>query len=157
MAKTVADILWEMLEGAGVKRCYGIVGDALNPVIEALHRKLSFAETRIFGRPFTLEDLIALFLRGILPRHGAQPPGTLMVAVTFMSWVSTSETVPSTRLLRNQCRPSPFGQKLCAPLPVCRRPTTEPSLGSTETRPSSPVKATSRRLLSGSTSAPAGA
>jgi len=38
MAKTVADVLWEMLQGAGVKRCYGIVGDALNPVIEALHR-----------------------------------------------------------------------------------------------------------------------
>ena len=85
------------------------------------------------------------------------PPGTLMVATTFMSWVSISETVPSTRLLRNQCRPSPLGQKLCAPLPVCRRPTTEPSLGSTATRPSSPVSATSRRLLSGSMSAPAGA
>jgi pyruvate dehydrogenase (quinone) len=27
-----------MLESAGVKRCYGIVGDALNPVIDALHR-----------------------------------------------------------------------------------------------------------------------
>jgi hypothetical chaperone protein len=40
----------------------------------------SFAETRVFGRPFTLEDLIALFLRGILPRHSAQPPGTVMVA-----------------------------------------------------------------------------
>jgi hypothetical chaperone protein len=40
----------------------------------------SFAETRIFGRPFTLEDLIALFLRGILPKHGAQPAGTVMVA-----------------------------------------------------------------------------
>ena len=80
------------------------------------------------------------------------PPGTLMVATTFMSWVSISDTVPSTRLLRNQCRPSPFGQKLCAPLPVCRRPTTAPSLGSTATRPSSPVSATSRRLLSGSMS-----
>jgi hypothetical protein len=34
-----------------------------------------------------------------------------------MSWVSISDTVPSTRLLRNQWRPSPFGQKLCAPLP----------------------------------------
>ena len=30
------------------------------------------------------------------------PPGTLMVPATFMSCVSTSETVPSTRLLRNQ-------------------------------------------------------
>ena len=38
MAQTVADLLWEMLEKAGVQRCYGIVGDALNPVIDALHR-----------------------------------------------------------------------------------------------------------------------
>ncbi len=38
MAQNVADLLWEMLEKAGVKRCYGIVGDALNPVIDALHR-----------------------------------------------------------------------------------------------------------------------
>jgi pyruvate dehydrogenase (quinone) len=34
----VADLLWEMLAKAGVKRCYGIVGDALNPVIDALRR-----------------------------------------------------------------------------------------------------------------------
>lgn len=27
MAKKVADLLWEMLAQAGVKRCYGIVGD----------------------------------------------------------------------------------------------------------------------------------
>ncbi len=38
MARSVADLLWEMLEKAGVKRCYGIVGDALNPVIDALRR-----------------------------------------------------------------------------------------------------------------------
>src|SRR5882724_7631029 len=38
MARTVADLLWEMLQKAGVKRCYGIVGDALNPVIDALRR-----------------------------------------------------------------------------------------------------------------------
>ena len=38
MAKSVADVLWQMLEAAGVKRCYGIVGDALNPVIDALRR-----------------------------------------------------------------------------------------------------------------------
>jgi pyruvate dehydrogenase (quinone) len=38
MARNVADILWEMLQKAGVKRCYGIVGDALNPVIDALRR-----------------------------------------------------------------------------------------------------------------------
>ena len=38
MSKKVADILWEMLAKAGVKRCYGIVGDALNPVVDALRR-----------------------------------------------------------------------------------------------------------------------
>jgi pyruvate dehydrogenase (quinone) len=38
MAKKVADVLWEMLAKAGVKRCYGIVGDALNPVVDALRR-----------------------------------------------------------------------------------------------------------------------
>ena len=38
MALKVADVMWEMLEKAGVKRCYGIVGDALNPVIDALRR-----------------------------------------------------------------------------------------------------------------------
>src|SRR5215469_1094774 len=38
MAQNVADVMWEMLEKAGVKRCYGIVGDALNPVIDALRR-----------------------------------------------------------------------------------------------------------------------
>ena len=39
MSRNVADVLWEMLANAGVKRCYGIVGDALNPVIDALRRK----------------------------------------------------------------------------------------------------------------------
>jgi pyruvate dehydrogenase (quinone) len=38
MSKDVADGLWEMLASAGVRRCYGIVGDALNPVIDALRR-----------------------------------------------------------------------------------------------------------------------
>src|SRR6202043_1654118 len=38
MGRNVADVLWEMLQKAGVKRCYGIVGDALNPVIDALRR-----------------------------------------------------------------------------------------------------------------------
>jgi pyruvate dehydrogenase (quinone) len=38
MSKNVAEGLWEMLASAGVRRCYGIVGDALNPVIDALRR-----------------------------------------------------------------------------------------------------------------------
>src|ERR1700752_132904 len=48
MAQNVADVMWEMLENAGVKRCYGIVGDALNPVIDALRRngKIEFIHVR---------------------------------------------------------------------------------------------------------------
>jgi pyruvate dehydrogenase (quinone) len=48
MSQTVADVLWEMLAKAGVQRCYGIVGDALNPVIDALRRngKIEFVHVR---------------------------------------------------------------------------------------------------------------
>jgi pyruvate dehydrogenase (quinone) len=48
MARSVADAMWEMLVKAGVKRCYGIVGDALNPVIDALRRngKIEFVHVR---------------------------------------------------------------------------------------------------------------
>jgi len=38
MSKNVADVMWELLHAAGVRRCYGIVGDALNPTIDALRR-----------------------------------------------------------------------------------------------------------------------
>src|SRR6202789_1374932 len=38
MAQNVADLMWKMLEKAGVKRCYGIIGGACNPVIDALRR-----------------------------------------------------------------------------------------------------------------------
>jgi pyruvate dehydrogenase (quinone) len=38
MSKNVADGMWELLEAAGVRRCYGIIGDALNPTIDALRR-----------------------------------------------------------------------------------------------------------------------
>src|ERR1700683_4483190 len=48
MSRTVADLLWDMLVNTGVKRCYGIVGDALNPVIDALRRngKIEFIHVR---------------------------------------------------------------------------------------------------------------
>src|ERR1700722_18949357 len=67
MARTVGDRLWEMLISAGVRRCYGIVGDALNPVIDAMRRNgtvdfihvrheeygafAAVAEARLTGRP----------------------------------------------------------------------------------------------------------
>ena len=48
MSQKVADVMWELLANAGVKRCYGIVGDALNPVIDALRRngKIEFIHVR---------------------------------------------------------------------------------------------------------------
>ena len=67
MSRTVGDRLWEMLVSAGVRRCYGIVGDALNPVIDAMRRNgaidfvhvrneeygafAAVAEARLTGRP----------------------------------------------------------------------------------------------------------
>jgi pyruvate dehydrogenase (quinone) len=48
MSGKAADLLWEMLAKAGVQRCYGIVGDALNPVIDGLRRsgKIEFIHVR---------------------------------------------------------------------------------------------------------------
>jgi len=37
MSKKVADIIIEVLESAGVKRCYGVVGDTLNRVAESIN------------------------------------------------------------------------------------------------------------------------
>src|SRR6266699_277446 len=38
MSKTVAEELLDTLAGAGVQRIYGIVGDSLNPVTDAIRR-----------------------------------------------------------------------------------------------------------------------
>jgi glyoxylate carboligase len=38
MAKTVADGLGQMLSSVGITRCYGVVGDALNPVMDVMRR-----------------------------------------------------------------------------------------------------------------------
>jgi pyruvate dehydrogenase (quinone) len=45
MSRKVEEVLWEMLAKAGVKRCYGMVGDAVNPVVDAL-RRIRDGETR---------------------------------------------------------------------------------------------------------------
>lgn len=48
MKRTVSDDLWLMLKQAGVRRCYGIVGDALNPAFEAIdrHPEIEFIHVR---------------------------------------------------------------------------------------------------------------
>jgi len=40
----------------------------------------SFTETRVFGRPFRLEDLITLFLGGVVPKASEQPGDAVLVA-----------------------------------------------------------------------------
>ncbi|MDX4010003.1 thiamine pyrophosphate-binding protein [Pseudomonas aeruginosa] len=37
-SKKVAEIVVETLEAAGIRHCYGIVGDTLNHVTDAIHR-----------------------------------------------------------------------------------------------------------------------
>jgi hypothetical chaperone protein len=40
----------------------------------------SFTETRVFGRSYTLQDLIALFLGAVVPPSSGEAPGTVVVA-----------------------------------------------------------------------------
>ena len=40
----------------------------------------SFTETRVFGRGYTLPDLIALFLAAVVPPSSGEPPGAILVA-----------------------------------------------------------------------------
>jgi pyruvate dehydrogenase (quinone) len=67
-----------MLEGAGVKRCYGIVGDALNPVIDALRRngKVEFIHVRHeeYGAFATVAD--SYLLENPVAVCGTAGPGT---------------------------------------------------------------------------------
>ena len=94
MARNVADGLWEMLVAAGVRRCYGIVGDALNPVIDALRRNGSVdfvhvrneeygvfaavAEARLTGNPVavcgTAGPGVAHLVNGLLDARKERAP-----------------------------------------------------------------------------------
>ena len=55
MSKNVADAVWELLHAAGVRRCYGIIGDALNPTIDvamaALNSYTSGTRNTVASRP----------------------------------------------------------------------------------------------------------
>jgi pyruvate dehydrogenase (quinone) len=94
MGKTVAEGMWEMLVSAGVRRCYGIVGDALNPVIDALRRNGSVdfvhvrheeygvfaavAEARLTGNPVavcgTAGPGVAHLVNGLLDARRERVP-----------------------------------------------------------------------------------
>ena len=74
MAKTVADGLWDMLVSAGVRRCYGIVGDALNPVIDAMRRNGQVDLVHVRNEEFGVFAATAeARLTGHLPHHCPPP------------------------------------------------------------------------------------
>lgn len=112
MSKTVADGLWELLVSAGVRRCYGIVGDALNPVIDALRRNgevefvhvrheefgafAAVAEARLTGRPVvvcgTAGPGVAHLINGVIDARKEGVP-VIVLAGDTETGVLDSDTV----------------------------------------------------------------
>lgn len=112
MSKTVADGLWELLVSAGVRRCYGIVGDALNPVIDALRRNggvdfvhvrheeygafAAVAEARLTGRPVvvcgTAGPGVAHLINGVIDAQKEGVP-VIVLAGDTETGVLDSDTV----------------------------------------------------------------
>jgi pyruvate dehydrogenase (quinone) len=55
MAKRVADVVVETLQAAGVKRCWGVPGDTLNFVTDAIRRSdIEWVHVRTKRRPGSL-------------------------------------------------------------------------------------------------------
>jgi Thiamine pyrophosphate enzyme, N-terminal TPP binding domain len=73
VARKVADLLWEMLANAGVKRCYGIVGDALNPVIDALRRNGKIEFIRVRPEEYGVFAAVAACARSFAHRRELHP------------------------------------------------------------------------------------
>src|ERR1700761_8440720 len=112
MSRTVADGLWEMLVSAGVRRCYGIVGDALNPVVDALRRNgqvdfvhvrneefgafAAVAEAKLTGRPVavcgTAGPGVAHLINGLLDARREREP-LIVLAGDTETHLLDSETV----------------------------------------------------------------
>jgi pyruvate dehydrogenase (quinone) len=110
VAKNVADGLWEMLVKAGVQRCYGIVGDALNPVIDALRRNggvdfvhvrheewgvfAAVADARLTGRPVavcgTAGPGVAHLINGLLDARKERVPVIAIAGDTETALLDTS-------------------------------------------------------------------
>ena len=68
----VADQIVEILEKAGVKRIYGIVGDSLNPVTDALRRRKTIEWIHV--RHEEVAAFACLTPTGTMPRCWPLPP-----------------------------------------------------------------------------------
>ena len=78
MSKRVADVLVETLQAAGVKRCYGIVGDTLNRIAHAIHEsKIEWVHMRHEEAGAFAAGAEALFTGGLTACAGSCGPGSL--------------------------------------------------------------------------------
>src|ERR1700726_4800364 len=78
MTKRVGDVLVETLQAAGVKRCYGIVGDTLNRIAHAIHRsEIEWVHMRHEEAGGFAAGAEALFTGGLTACAGSCGPGSL--------------------------------------------------------------------------------
>src|ERR1700758_3547589 len=78
MSKKVADVLVETLQAAGVKRCYGIVGDTLNQIAQAIHEsEIEWVHMRHEEAGAFAASAEALFTGGLTACAGSCGPGSL--------------------------------------------------------------------------------
>jgi pyruvate dehydrogenase (quinone) len=78
MSKRVADVLVETLQAAGVKRCYGIVGDTLNRITNAIHEsKIEWVHMRHEEAGGFAAGAEALCTGGLTACAGSCGPGSL--------------------------------------------------------------------------------
>jgi pyruvate dehydrogenase (quinone) len=99
MSEKVADVIVSVLEEAGARRCYGVPGDTLNHLTDALHRsKIRFVHTRheetggfAAGADAALRGELALcagscgpgslhFINGLLDAHRSHAPVVLIAS-----------------------------------------------------------------------------
>src|SRR5712672_2424761 len=78
MSKRVADLLVETLQAAGVKRCYGIVGDTLNRIALAIHEsEIEWVHMRHEEAGAFAASAEALFSGELTACAGSCGPGSL--------------------------------------------------------------------------------
>src|SRR6266567_2227832 len=78
MSRRVADLLVETLQAAGVKTCYGIVGDTMNQIAQAIHRsEIEFVHMRHEEAGAFAAAAEASFTGRLAACAGSCGPGTL--------------------------------------------------------------------------------
>jgi pyruvate dehydrogenase (quinone) len=78
MGKRVADVLVETLEAAGVKTCYGIVGDTLNQIAHSIDRSgIDWVHVRHEEAGAFAASAEAQFTAGLTACAGTCGPGSL--------------------------------------------------------------------------------